>query len=239
MQVINSDPEILGGTPVFNGTRVPIKNLFDYLETGETIAEFLDDFPSVTLKQVLFITDIEEIKRSLEIAVREIYRNDYHLLKEGLNERAITTRLFCYLRPFFLNHDVDHEYNGNIENARNRRKDMVGSELEFEPFRTIRKPKIIDGKAVINISPDIIVHKRGSNSKNILIIEVKKTEQFNRLNLHDKFDITKICYFTSLLNGFVFTLGVFLQIGVKQFCLRYFVEGVEIMIWKKTESVFY
>ncbi len=55
MQVINSDPEILGGTPVFNGTRVPIKNLFDYLETGETIAEFLDDFPSVAREQVLSV----------------------------------------------------------------------------------------------------------------------------------------------------------------------------------------
>ncbi len=42
------DFEILGGTPVFNGTRVPIKNLFDYLETGETIEIFLQDFDSVS-----------------------------------------------------------------------------------------------------------------------------------------------------------------------------------------------
>ncbi len=55
MNVINSDPEILGGTPVFNGTRVPIKNLFDYLETEETIAGFLDDFPSVSREQVLSV----------------------------------------------------------------------------------------------------------------------------------------------------------------------------------------
>jgi uncharacterized protein (DUF433 family) len=55
MNVINSDPEILGGTPVFNGTRVPIKNLFDYLETGETIATFLDEFPSVGREQVLSV----------------------------------------------------------------------------------------------------------------------------------------------------------------------------------------
>ncbi|MFD1468575.1 DUF433 domain-containing protein [Hymenobacter caeli] len=53
MKAINSDPEILGGTLVFNGTRVPIKNLFDYLETGETIEEFLADFPSVARDQVL------------------------------------------------------------------------------------------------------------------------------------------------------------------------------------------
>ena len=46
-QIINIDPEILGGTPVFYGTMVPIKNLFDYIETGESIDYFLDDFGSV------------------------------------------------------------------------------------------------------------------------------------------------------------------------------------------------
>jgi uncharacterized protein (DUF433 family) len=46
--VVHSDPEILGGTPVFVGTRVPVKNLFDYLEGGDSVDEFLNDFPSVT-----------------------------------------------------------------------------------------------------------------------------------------------------------------------------------------------
>ena len=53
MKIINIDHDILGGTPVFDGTRVPIKNLFDYLETDETIEEFLADFPSVRREQVL------------------------------------------------------------------------------------------------------------------------------------------------------------------------------------------
>lgn len=51
-KIITIDPEISGGTPVFSGTRVPIKNLFDYLETGETVASFLDDFESVKMEQV-------------------------------------------------------------------------------------------------------------------------------------------------------------------------------------------
>jgi uncharacterized protein (DUF433 family) len=46
--VIVKDPEILGGVPVFRGTRVPFKNLLDYLEGGHTLREFLEDFPSVT-----------------------------------------------------------------------------------------------------------------------------------------------------------------------------------------------
>ena len=47
-QVIHRDPEILGGTPVFVGTRVPVQALLDYLEAGRPLAEFLDDFPSVS-----------------------------------------------------------------------------------------------------------------------------------------------------------------------------------------------
>jgi uncharacterized protein (DUF433 family) len=47
-EVIARDPEILGGTPVFRGTRVPFQALLDYLEGGQTLAEFLDDFPTVT-----------------------------------------------------------------------------------------------------------------------------------------------------------------------------------------------
>ena len=50
--VIVKSPDILSGTPVFAGTRVPIKNLLDYVRAGESVAEFLDDFPSVSRDQV-------------------------------------------------------------------------------------------------------------------------------------------------------------------------------------------
>jgi uncharacterized protein (DUF433 family) len=59
-KVIHIDAEILGGTPVFYGTRVPIKNLFDYLETGETIETFLQDFDSVSREQVLKVLELSE-----------------------------------------------------------------------------------------------------------------------------------------------------------------------------------
>jgi uncharacterized protein (DUF433 family) len=51
--VICRDPEIMGGTPVFCGTRVPVQTLLDYLEAGETIDQFLEGFPSVSRKQVI------------------------------------------------------------------------------------------------------------------------------------------------------------------------------------------
>jgi uncharacterized protein (DUF433 family) len=61
--LIVSNPEILSGTPVFVGTRVPVKNLTDYLEGGESIDEFLDDFPTVTREQV--IRFVEEARQKL------------------------------------------------------------------------------------------------------------------------------------------------------------------------------
>ena len=50
---IHSDPEIMGGTPVFVGTRVPLQTLLDYLEAGDPLDEFLEDFPSVSREQAV------------------------------------------------------------------------------------------------------------------------------------------------------------------------------------------
>ena len=73
-KVINIDPEILGGTPVFYGTRVPIKNLFDYLESGEDIDYFLDDFDSVSREQVI---------RVLEMS-RNLFETSSNILHESI-----------------------------------------------------------------------------------------------------------------------------------------------------------
>ena len=51
--IVHRDPEILGGTPVFVGTRVPAKTLFDYLEAGDSLEVFLDEFPSVSREQAV------------------------------------------------------------------------------------------------------------------------------------------------------------------------------------------
>lgn len=56
--VVHSDPEILGGTPVFTGPRVPMKNLYDYLEAGDSLNEFLDDFPSVTREHAIAVLEL-------------------------------------------------------------------------------------------------------------------------------------------------------------------------------------
>jgi len=61
--VVQSDREIMGGTPVFVGTRVPFQTLLDYLETGEPLSEFLEDFPTVSREQA--VASLEQAKDAL------------------------------------------------------------------------------------------------------------------------------------------------------------------------------
>ncbi len=62
-QVITRDPEVMSGAPVFCGTRVPVQNLFDYLEGGETLGDFLEGFPTVSRE--LALAALEEAKQLL------------------------------------------------------------------------------------------------------------------------------------------------------------------------------
>jgi uncharacterized protein (DUF433 family) len=55
--IVHSDPEIMGGTPVFVGTRVPLQNLVDYLKGGESIEDFLDAFPTVKREHVIAVIE--------------------------------------------------------------------------------------------------------------------------------------------------------------------------------------
>ena len=61
--IVSSSADVMGGTPVFGGTRVPIQTFLDYIEAGETMDEFLEGFPTVTRKQV--IAFLEEAKRRM------------------------------------------------------------------------------------------------------------------------------------------------------------------------------
>ncbi|MGD9560664.1 MAG: DUF433 domain-containing protein [Pyrinomonadaceae bacterium] len=68
-EYIEVDPEKLGGTPVFRGTRVPIQNLFDYLEGGDGLETFLDDFPTVDRDQVRGVLELFKVKLLAEYEI--------------------------------------------------------------------------------------------------------------------------------------------------------------------------
>jgi uncharacterized protein (DUF433 family) len=61
--VVHSDPEVMSGTPVFVGTRVPFQTLLDYLESGQPLSEFLEDFPTVSKEQA--VAALEQAKEAL------------------------------------------------------------------------------------------------------------------------------------------------------------------------------
>lgn len=62
-QILSQSPDVMGGTPVFAGTRVPVQTLLDYIEAGDTIHDFLEGFPSVQREQVIGF--LEEAKERL------------------------------------------------------------------------------------------------------------------------------------------------------------------------------
>jgi uncharacterized protein (DUF433 family) len=68
LSVVHSDPEIMGGTPVFRGTRVPFQALIDYIEAGHPLADFLDDFPTVSREQA--IAALEQAKEAVLVSAR-------------------------------------------------------------------------------------------------------------------------------------------------------------------------
>lgn len=68
--LITCDTEIMSGTPVFKNTRVPIKNLIDYLETGESLDDFLEDFPSVSREQA-----VQTLALAREVLLTQAYAN--------------------------------------------------------------------------------------------------------------------------------------------------------------------
>ena len=70
--MIACDDDILSGTPVFKSTRVPIKNLIDYLEAGDSLDEFLDDFPSVSRDQA-----IQTLELAKEMLLTRAYANSH------------------------------------------------------------------------------------------------------------------------------------------------------------------
>jgi len=74
-RVITISPDIQSGEPVFTGTRVPVKNLFDYLKGGDTIDEFLEGFPSVSRDQVVELLNLAE--HTFTFSEAEIYEKTF------------------------------------------------------------------------------------------------------------------------------------------------------------------
>ena len=104
----------------------------------------------------------DEVKNFLERALAKVNHADRHLLVVDASERCIAARLAMYLREHFIDYDVDVEYNRDEDKVK-RLWDLVS--------RCPRDRIETEGQRVL---PDVIVHRRGDNKSNLLVIEVKK-----------------------------------------------------------------
>ena len=119
--------------------------------------------------------EFEEIKKKVLDSINELYFKDYYIIDNDVNERSITHKLAMYLQNQFTDYDVDCEYNRNMKNP--------------------KKITFIERNTRNRVFPDIIVHKRGEISNNLIIFEIKKCKDDNVTNKYlenKKHDIEKL-----------------------------------------------
>ncbi|HUW05551.1 MAG TPA: hypothetical protein VMW01_04755 [Williamwhitmania sp.] len=170
----------------------------------------------------------KEIKDRLNKALDKLYVRDWYLLKNGVHERSITHKLAEYIQELFPDYDVDCEYDRDNENEDGNFKkqihELVTEELRYRKKSITKIPndgwmedKDLNMYISIfhrNFFPDIIVHKRGTNSHNLLIIEAKKAL------INTEFDKKKLAAYTNTNNSFgnnlKYRLGVLLVLSIDE-----------------------
>ena len=167
----------------------------------------------------------EEILELINLSISSFIQNEHALLKRNLNEQLLSARLAHYLSLNFNKYDVDAEYNGDINKPNDRKAlDIASHEIE-----------LIGKKANANdrykITPDIIIHIRGTNEENLVVIEVKKDVS---AELNKKFDLIKLRHLTTNYSGnhYNYKLGIAIVFGTGENAgfleTKYFSNGNEV-----------
>lgn len=141
-------------------------------------------------------SEFEDVERKVKCSINKLMKCDEFLLKENVNERSITHKLAEYLQQEFKNWNVDCEYN--------RRWD--GEFIDKKVLRIQNNVSINDTDAK-TVFPDIIIHKRETN-KNLLVIEVKKSNNLGNL----VFDKKKLNAFISNPYNYLFGLSLIFNV---------------------------
>lgn len=159
--------------------------------------------------------DINEIKEKVKVCVNILAKNEKEIIQNDINERTIVHKLAEYLQKEFSDLNVDVEYNRNLEFGQRAPKyaDIIkkGFEESYEKAKGNKK-KIKEFLDQVTTYPDIIVHERGHNRKNTLVIEVKKNNNQSDWQIDEK----KLEAFTrNYDDGYGFLLGMHLVIYVR------------------------
>ncbi|URJ44464.1 MULTISPECIES: hypothetical protein [Paenibacillus] len=159
---------------------------------------------------------LSDVKQRVDKAITKLFERDLYLLINDLNERTIVHKYAIYLQEQFSEYDVDCEYNKNADEDKNKKMIYI-VEKEYRKIKRIKREFSADiiqddiEYMALSIFPDIIVHKRGENLRNHLIVEIKKS---TNNNLHEKaFDLKKLeCYTDKLRhNKLAYEFGVFIE----------------------------
>jgi len=118
-----------------------------------------------------------DIKNRIEMALNIVLTKDVHLLEKNINERTIAHKLATYLQCVFPEYDVDCEYNGNVMEPDGKKHIRpLKDELINLKLLTKKEEEMIDDEIIERlVYPDIIIHKRGIQERNLCIIEIKKS----------------------------------------------------------------
>lgn len=151
--------------------------------------------------------EFEELENKIDRAIKCLYKDDSFLIKNNLNERTITYRLAVYLQLEFPEYHVDCEYNRMVGGNMNQEYITKKLELHIEEIKS-------DDTGAKSVFPDIIIHLRGNDKNNLLVIEVKKNYS-NENNV--SYDYKKLKAYTKNLN---YKLGLFIKFSASQYFIK-------------------
>lgn len=160
----------------------------------------------------------EQVLENINSALIMLYNNDNYILQKNGSERSIAHCLASHLKALFPDYDVDCEYNINIDSESGKKEIVILTEKMLELNKKIarRRSIALSNKIYyyVSVYPDIIVHKRGRNDKNLIVFELKKST-FNLTKELD-YDRLKLEKYTAneIYNELKYKYGVFINIHV-------------------------
>ena len=164
----------------------------------------------VKFKETIIGRIPEDFERGDDLvkAISEFLLKECFLLKNNLNERSITHKLAEYIQKYFSDYNVDCEYN-RMPNKRNNNGEAEAKFIPKELHLNVSQTCSDDDKGT-TVYPDIIIHKRGNNDSNLIVIEVKKEANADKKS--KKFDFRKLEAFTKN-DGLEYKYGIYLELN--------------------------
>lgn len=166
------------------------------------------------------------ILNKVDQAIRNFLENEIDLLRRRLNELSFSFSLARELTPLFEDYNVDAEYSGDVEKPNDRK------ELEISNFERESVGKKSNHIGIYKFTPDVIIHKRGTNTQNLVVIEVKKDNSPISEKKNDIIRLKKLTKKTSV-NHYNYKLGIALELGTKEnagnYEIKFFQNGIEVL----------